>query len=63
MKVMALESGQIVFLGDPEEFKSSTIPAVLQLTHFVEGMHFTDSRIADPWRKARELKENQHRSK
>jgi phospholipid/cholesterol/gamma-HCH transport system ATP-binding protein len=53
MKVMVLESGKIAFLGDPDEFETSSLPAVAQLTRPTGGMRFTDSYIADPWSNAR----------
>jgi phospholipid/cholesterol/gamma-HCH transport system ATP-binding protein len=58
LKVMVLESGRIAFLGDPDEFENSSLPAVTKLTHPSGSIRITDSYIADPWGPARKPGKN-----
>ncbi|MFY9610700.1 MAG: ATP-binding cassette domain-containing protein [Blastocatellia bacterium] len=53
MRVMLLEEGRIAFLGTPNEFQTSTLPAVLRMTHPDSGRPTTGESIADPWSKKR----------
>jgi hypothetical protein len=53
-----LESGRIAFLGDPDEFENSSLPAVTKLTHPSGSIRITDSYIADPWGPARKPGKN-----
>ncbi len=57
MKVMVLDSGKIGFFGDVDEFEKSSLPAVTKLTHPAASLRVTNSYIADPWSKARKLRE------
>jgi phospholipid/cholesterol/gamma-HCH transport system ATP-binding protein len=57
MRVMVLEEGRIAFMGTPEEFQTSTSPAVLRLTHPESGRPTTDEFIADPWSTKRRSKD------
>ena len=57
MRVMVLEGGRVAFLGTPEEFQTSALPAVRRLTHPEAGQLRTDDYIADPWSGTRKLKE------
>jgi phospholipid/cholesterol/gamma-HCH transport system ATP-binding protein len=57
MRVMVLEEGRVAFLGAPEEFHTSTLPAVLRLTHPESGQPKSDEFIPDPWNPKRKPKE------
>ena len=57
MRVMVLEEGRIAFMGTPEEFRTSTSPAVQRLAHPESGRLRTDEYIADPWSPGRRPKE------
>lgn len=56
MKVIVLDSGTIVFFGNPDEFEKSALPAVAQLTHPTGSMRFTSSYVADPWSNAQKFR-------
>jgi phospholipid/cholesterol/gamma-HCH transport system ATP-binding protein len=56
MRVMVLEKGRVVFLGKPDEFKSSDLPEVMQMTHPLPNAPATDRYIPDPWGKNRPTK-------
>jgi phospholipid/cholesterol/gamma-HCH transport system ATP-binding protein len=57
MRVMLLEEGRIAFMGTPDEFQSSTIPAALRMTHPDAGRRTTNESVADPWSKKRRPKD------
>ncbi|HWO02539.1 MAG TPA: ATP-binding cassette domain-containing protein [Blastocatellia bacterium] len=49
IRVMVLDEGRIAFFGTPEEFQTSTLRAVLRLTHPQADRPATDEFVADPW--------------
>ncbi len=53
MKVMVLEKGRLVFSGSPDEFASSRLPAVTNLTDPGTGVKSKYSYAPDPWSKSR----------
>jgi phospholipid/cholesterol/gamma-HCH transport system ATP-binding protein len=57
MRVMLLEEGRIAFMGTPDEFQTSTLPAVLRMTHPDSATRASDASLADPWSKTRRPKD------
>ena len=51
MKVIVLDAGRIVFFGTAAEFASSTLPAVVQLTHPQSSGPHSEGPVSDPWRR------------
>lgn len=51
--VMVLENGRIVFRGLVEEFKSSELPVIKELSRLESHDHSRDPYFSDPWDKHR----------
>ena len=47
LRVLVLDGGKIVFFGTPDEFASSTVPAVTLLTHPEAAMHASHAYVQD----------------
>ena len=53
VKVMVLEKGRVAFSGSPEEFASSNLPAVTNLTNPGRGIRSSHTYAPDPWSRSR----------
>jgi phospholipid/cholesterol/gamma-HCH transport system ATP-binding protein len=56
-RVMVLADGRIVFSGSVEEFKTSDLPAIKELSTLDRHDHSTEPHFADPWDKRRRPRE------
>lgn len=52
-RVMVLENGRIVFIGAVEDFTTSELPAIKELSTLDRHEHSTDPYFTDPWYKGR----------
>jgi ABC-type multidrug transport system ATPase subunit len=54
-RLMVLDEGRMVFLGDYDQFCDSTLPAILQLTHPKSSQTDPNFHTSDPWNHKRGL--------
>src|SRR5262245_16381953 len=52
-RVMVLEKGRIIFVGTPDEFQKSELPAINELAALDHHDHTKDPYFKDPWDKRR----------
>lgn len=52
-KIVVLEEGRIAFEGNVAEFESSSLPAVIRMTHAENETIISNSVLSDPWDKRR----------
>jgi len=57
-QVLILEGGNVAFLGAPQEFAESDLPAVQHLLHPVTGAPHNHLEVDDPWKRNRHDKED-----
>lgn len=56
-RVIVLEAGRIAFRGSVSEFESSSLPAVMRLTHAEHATARADFETTNPWDKSRQPRE------
>ena len=52
-EVIVLDSGSVVFRGTPDDFASSQLPAVTNMTRGIQGSPTAGARLRDPWSRKR----------
>lgn len=57
-QVMVLEDGSVAFLGSPQEFEQSALPAIQHLLHPVTDALHTHVEVDDPWDQNRRTKKS-----
>lgn len=57
-QVIVLERGNVAFLGSPQEFEQSNLPAIQHLLHPVTNVLHTHLEVDDPWEQNRRTRKD-----